>query len=108
MKVLEWNCLFIISCSVTVTVTNPQIVMFIRKGTFQKTFAHSFKSMSVLLFNMKSEKMEFTGPKDARFLKRIACRGEKWIFYRNPDTHQQWLTPGQIPDPAARHDRCAP
>ena len=44
-------------------------------------------------------------PKDERFIKRIVTSDEKWIYFRNPDTTNQWLHAGQLPEPVVRRGR---
>jgi histone-lysine N-methyltransferase SETMAR len=41
----------------------------------------------------------------ARDLRRIVTSDEKWIFYRNPDTRNQWTKRGVARQPVAKHGR---
>lgn len=42
---------------------------------------------------------------DMRQIQRIVTSDEKWIFFRNPDTRNQWLRPGDLPEPVVKHGR---
>ena len=36
-------------------------------------------------------------PMDVRFIRKIITCDEKWIYYSNPDTSKQWLSPLNLP-----------
>lgn len=40
-----------------------------------------------------------------RTIRRIVTCDEKWIFFRNPDAKNQWLDPGELPQPVVKHGR---
>lgn len=42
---------------------------------------------------------------DGRQIKRIVTCDEKWIFFRNPNTNNQWLDPSTLPKPVVKHGR---
>lgn len=44
-------------------------------------------------------------PNDERFLKTIVTCDEKWVYFRNPDLRNQWLSPNQSPIPVAKRQR---
>lgn len=44
-------------------------------------------------------------PFDSRFTKRIVTSDEKWIYFTNPDTSNQWLDIGQTAFPVVKHQR---
>lgn len=44
-------------------------------------------------------------PTDYRFFRRIVTSDEKWVYFRNPDTRNQWLDPGQAPEPVPKRGR---
>lgn len=44
-------------------------------------------------------------PNDERFMKTIVCCDEKWVYFRNPDLRNQWLSPGEPPIPVAKRNR---
>jgi len=41
-------------------------------------------------------------PQDQRFYKRIVTCDEKWIYLRNPNQSNQWLSPGQLAQPVVK------
>ena len=42
---------------------------------------------------------------NSRFIKRIVTGDEKWIYFTNPDTSNQWLDIGQTSFPVVKHQR---
>ena len=44
-------------------------------------------------------------PLDFRFFKRIVTCDEKWIYFRNPDTSNQWVDSSEPAMPAAKRGR---
>lgn len=41
---------------------------------------------------------------EAPFLQNIVTGDEKWVSFKNPDHHNQWLSPGQFPSSTPKKD----
>ena len=44
-------------------------------------------------------------PKDERFLRQIVTCDKKWLYYRYPDTSNQWIHKGNQAEAVVKHGR---
>jgi len=44
-------------------------------------------------------------PKDERFLRQIVACDEKWLYYRYPDTSNQWIDKGSQAEAVVKHGK---